>query len=118
MTRKGQQGLSLLEVLVAQVLIAVGLIGAAGLQMRSLQGTDSARMASQAAWIAHGMLERARSTRGVDGADQLEFQRQIEAFAGAAGRGELRQGGRQVTVGWSDERAGGGSRLIELGVPW
>jgi|GEM_PF-2723652 len=115
MTRMWQQGLSLVEVLVAQVLMAVGVLGALGLQIGALQATDSARMASQASWIAHGLLERARSMRGVDGADQAAFLRQIEAFAGAAGHGELRDGGTQVLVGWSDERAGGGPRAIELG---
>ena len=73
MARKRQRGLTLIEVMVAQVLVALGLLGAAGLQLRSAQGTDSARMVSQAAFIAHGMQERARSKRGVNGTDEIEF---------------------------------------------
>lgn len=117
MARKRQQGLTLIEVMVAQVLVALGLLGAAGLQLRSVQGTDSARMASQAAFIAQGMLERAQSTRGVDGGDQAEFRRQAEGFAGASGRGDFRQDGAHawVEVSWSDERGSGGGRSLELG---
>lgn len=114
MARKQQQGLTLVEVMVAQVVLALGLLGVAGLQLRSVQGVDSARMASQAAFIAHGMLERVRSARGVDGRDQAELQRQVEAFAGAEGRGTF--GGSGVLVSWNDERGGGGQRSIELGV--
>ena len=87
MAGKRQQGVTLIEVMVAQVVLALGLLGAAGLQLRSVQGTDSARMVSQAAFIAHGMRERTRSVRGVDGRDQDEFQRQLAAFAGASARG-------------------------------
>lgn len=113
MAGKRQQGLSLIEVMVAQVVLALGLLGAAGLQLRSLQGTDGARMVSQAAFVAHGMLERTRSARGVDGRDQDELQRQVEAFAGASGSAVLR--GKGVLVSWRDERGGGGQRSIELG---
>lgn len=114
MARKRQQGVTLVEVMVAQAVLALGLLGAAGLQLRSVQGTDSARLASQAVFVAHGMLERARSVRGVDSGDQLDFRRQVEAFAGASGRGELR--GKRVLVSWSDERGGAGVRSVELGV--
>lgn len=114
MARKWQRGLTLIEVMVAQALLALGLLAAAGLQLRSVQGTDSARMVSQAAFIAHGMLERARSAQGVDGRDQAELQRQVEAFAGTGGRAVFR--GNGVLVSWSDERAGEGQRSIELGV--
>ena len=113
MARK-QRGLTLIEVMVAQVVLARGLLGPAGLQLRSMQGTASARIVSQAAFIAHGMLERARSARGVDGRDQAELQRQVAAFAGASGSGVFR--GNGVLVSWSDERGGGGQRSIELGV--
>lgn len=113
MARKRQQGLTLIEVMVAQVMLALGLLGAAGLQLRSVQGVDSARMVSQGAFIAHGMLERTRSARGFDGSDQAGFQRQVEAFAGASGRGVLRAQG--VLLSWSDERGGAGERSIELG---
>jgi len=115
MARTRQQGVTLIEVMVAQVLLALGLLGAAGLQLRSVQGTDSARMLSQAALVAHGMQERARSARGFDGRDEGDFQRQVEAFAGASGRGVLR--GNGVQVSWGDERGGGGQRSLQLGVP-
>lgn len=116
MARTRQQGLTLIEVMVALVVVSSGLLVAAGLQWRALQGTDSARVASQAAWLAQAMLEQARSARGVDGVDQLEFQRKVKAFAGESGQGGFQQTGRRVrvSVGWSDERAGGGWRVLEV----
>lgn len=109
-----QRGMTLVEVMVAQIVVALGLLGAAGLQLRSMQGTDSARMLGQAAFVAHGMQERARSTQGIGGRDQAEFQRQVEAFAGPTGRGVWR--GNGVQVSWVDERGGGGAHYFELGV--
>ncbi len=114
MARMRQRGVTLIEVMVAQVVMAVGLLGAAGLQLRSVQGTDSARMLSQVAFVAHGMQERARSAQGGGGRDEAEFQRQIAAFAGPSGRGVVR--GNGLLVSWIDERGGGGERSLELGV--
>ena len=53
MARKPQEGLTLIEVMVALAVMGAGLLAAAGLQLRALQGTDSAMMTSQAAWLAH-----------------------------------------------------------------
>ena len=112
MARKPQQGLTLVEVLVALVVVSLGLFAAAKLQWRAMQGTDSALKEGQIAWLAQGMLEHSRSAAGIGTADRLEFQRMIEAFVGPAGQGEVRQDlhRTRVSVSWSDERGGGGRR--------
>lgn len=117
MARKPQQGLTLIEVMVALVLLSSGLLAMAALQGRALQGSDGARITSQVAWLAQGMLERARSAGGIDAADRLEFQQSVEAFVGGAGQGKVREDAGQVRVSidWSEERTGGGQRLHELG---
>ncbi|MGH8383160.1 type IV pilus modification protein PilV [Pseudomonas sp.] len=56
-----QQGMTLIEVLVAMAVLGLGLFAAAGLQVRALQATDSALRSTQAAYLAHGMLEQARA---------------------------------------------------------
>ncbi|MNF63625.1 hypothetical protein D3C84_453320 [compost metagenome] len=56
-----QQGMTLIEVLVAMAVLGVGLFAAAGLQVRALQATESALRSTQAAYLAHGVLEQARA---------------------------------------------------------
>ena len=56
----GQRGMTLLEVLLAVVVVAVGTFAAAGLQLQALQVTESARRDGQAAMAAHSEQERGR----------------------------------------------------------
>ncbi|THF64431.1 type IV pilus modification protein PilV [Pseudothauera rhizosphaerae] len=55
---KHQQGTSLLEILVAVVILSVGLLGVAGLQLTSLQSGYSAYQRSQATWLANDLADR------------------------------------------------------------
>ena len=55
-----QRGMTLLEVLLAVVVVAVGMFAAAGLQLKALQAVDSARRDGQAAMAAHSEYERGR----------------------------------------------------------
>jgi len=64
MTAKSQQkGVSLIEVLVAAVIIAIGLLGLAGLQTRSLQMNQSAHYRSQANYYAYQMVDAMRMNK-------------------------------------------------------
>lgn len=58
-----QHGFSLLEVLIALLVLAVGILGVAGLQGSSLRNTYSAHLRSQATSIAQDMMERLRANR-------------------------------------------------------
>ncbi|MGA9223012.1 MAG: type IV pilus modification protein PilV, partial [Pseudomonas graminis] len=56
-----QQGTTLIEVLVALLVLAIGLLGAAALQLNALKYTDSSRLSSQASFIAYDMMDRIRA---------------------------------------------------------
>lgn len=56
-----QGGFSLIEVLVALVILAIGLLGVAGMQNRSLSGNQGALYRSQAVLYANDILERMRA---------------------------------------------------------
>ncbi len=56
-------GFSLIEVLVAMVVLAIGLLGLAGLQTASLKSNNSAYQRSQATILANEMLDRMRANR-------------------------------------------------------
>ncbi len=67
--RKGckprQKGMTLIEVLVSVLILAIGILGAAAIQLNALKYTDSSAMTSQASFLAYDMMDRIRAN--VDG---------------------------------------------------
>lgn len=59
--KRKQTGFTLIEVLVAVVVLSVGLIGIAGMQTKSLQFNRSAYFHTQATVLTHDMIERMRA---------------------------------------------------------
>lgn len=58
---RGQRGVSLIEVLVAAVVLAIGLLGLAGLQLRGMQVNQGSAMRAQAGILAEDLADRMRS---------------------------------------------------------
>ena len=58
-----QSGLSLIEMLIALLVLSFGLLGIAGLQAHSLKNNQSAYLRSQASLIAYEILDRMRANR-------------------------------------------------------
>ncbi|MDQ3202970.1 MAG: type IV pilus modification protein PilV, partial [Pseudomonadota bacterium] len=65
-SKVAQEGTTLIEVLVALLILTVGLLGAAAFQLNALKYTDSSRMTSQASFIAYDMMDRIRANSGAD----------------------------------------------------
>lgn len=122
--RRAQRGMSLIEVLVALLILGVGLLGAAAVQLKALKYTDSARMASQASFVAYDMLDRIRANAGADYSvptpaagnleqardqDLYDFASNIASFGGPTATGSISVNQRlyTITVTWDDTRAGG-----------
>lgn len=59
--RSRQSGFTLIEVMVAMVILAVGLLGMASLMARSQQSNESAYSRSQATLLAYDIVERMRT---------------------------------------------------------
>lgn len=121
-----QTGMTLIEVLVSVLILAIGLLGAAVVQLNALKYTDSSRMASQASFIAYDMLDRIRANAGADYSwartqsapgntaaasvrdlDLHDFQASIAGFAAEDAKGSVVASGGEVTVSisWYDTRA-------------
>lgn len=83
-----QTGMTLIEVLVATLILSGGLLGGAVAQLNALKHTDSAMMSTQANFIAYDMLDRIRAS-----------WRGLQFFRGGPAAGGCRPG----------ERAGAGS---------
>lgn len=81
--RKVQSGFTLLEVLVTMVVLSLGLLGYAGLQMASLKNSASAYQRSQATILAYDIIDRLRAnkTQAVAGGYNIA----IGAVGGGAG---------------------------------
>ena len=60
-----QQGFTLLEVLVAMVIVSIGLVGLAGLMMTSAKNNQSAYYRSQASWMGYDIIDRMRANRAL-----------------------------------------------------
>jgi type IV pilus assembly protein PilV len=61
--RPGKGGFTLLEVLIALLVLSIGLLGIGKLMMLSARANDSAYMRSQATALAYTMLDAMRSNR-------------------------------------------------------
>ncbi len=122
---RAQTGMTLIEVLVSVLILAIGLLGAAVIQLNALKYTDSSRMTSQASFIAYDMLDRIRANSGADytwrrsaGApnsslaasvrdlDLHDFEANIRGFAGESADGSVAISAHEVTVSisWDDHR--------------
>lgn len=57
----GAKGFTLLEILVTVIILAIGLLGMAGLQLTGMRNNQSAYLRTQAALLAYDMGERMRA---------------------------------------------------------
>ena len=60
-TSSGQQGFTMIEVLVTVIILSIGLLGLAGLQATSLRNNQSAFLRSQATILAYDIADRIRA---------------------------------------------------------
>lgn len=58
-----QSGFTLLEILVAMLVLSIGLLGLAGLMTTSMRDNLSASHRTQATWMAYDMIDRMRANR-------------------------------------------------------
>ncbi|SDR70973.1 type IV pilus assembly protein PilV [Halopseudomonas litoralis] len=121
-----QHGVSLLEVLVAVLVLVVGVLGAVSLQTNALRYNASAAHNTQASFLAYDMLDRMRAntdnlasyaisvsagcTAAASGSSILATDRQDFAHAVSCllpdGYGSVAINGNRatVTIGWSEDR--------------
>lgn len=123
--RIGQTGVSLIEVLVSLLIMGIGLLGAAALQLDALKFTDSSALTSQASFIAYDMMDRIRANpdgnyalANLDAAptgnindtraqDLADFAANAKAIGGVSAGSSIAVNNRVVTITlqWSDARA-------------
>ncbi len=60
---KHQSGLNLVEILIAALILSIGLLSLAGLQVSSLKSAQNATQKQQVAFMIHELFERMRANR-------------------------------------------------------
>ncbi|MCK0155221.1 type IV pilus modification protein PilV [Alcanivorax sp. S6407] len=70
--RGHQSGMGMMEVLVALLVLSVGVLGYAGLQLRALDSTDETYMRSQAMAVAQDAVERMMANPGASAVYETE----------------------------------------------
>ncbi len=87
-----QRGATLIEVLVAMLVLSIGLLGLAGMQMTALKSNQSAYYRSQATVLAYDIIDRMRANRAdaLNGVYDIAIQNQT-CDPGLAPNGTLAQ---------------------------
>ncbi|MFA5677409.1 MAG: type IV pilus modification protein PilV [Pseudomonas sp.] len=133
-----QDGFSLLEVLIALLVLAIGVLGAVLVQTNALRYSASAAYRTQATFIAYDLLDRMRANpanlsgyaltvsagcataspaASILETDLADFAHAVSCLL-PAGHGAVEVSGQQATVviGWSEERivVGGGTTSLTV----
>lgn len=132
-----QRGFSMIEVLVTVLILAIGLLGLAGLQSTALRSNHSAYLRSQATVLAYDITDRMRANRtaalnggydvglgaptgsGMPAEDLVAWKNNLlEMLPAGDGTVTRAAGGRfTITVQWDDSRGenqDGTTKQIEL----
>jgi type IV pilus assembly protein PilV len=134
--RKRQAGFSLVEVLIAVLILAIGMLGIAAMQAAALTNSGSAMERSQAVIQTYSYLDLLRARRDDAVTSKLDMAMTCDAENLASTSVEQRKwinqlhetlgpdscgavdclgGGKcTITVQWDDSRARGGSALEQL----
>lgn len=75
-----QNGVTLIEVLVALTILSIGLLAVAMMQLRGLENASAGYLRSQAVILANDMADRLRSAEVNEGADDYVFSMPDNAF--------------------------------------
>lgn len=129
-----QTGMTLIEVMIALLILSIGVLGAAAVQLNALKYTDSAMLHSHASFAAYDILDRMRANPDADYAlaslasappvgnlsvprdqDLFDFALNINAFAGYDADASIAVVGREVkiSVTWDDSRAANTSNDLQ-----
>ena len=131
--KRNQKGLSLIESMIAMLVISIGLLGIAALQITALSQNTSALNHSQAVWIAYNITDRIRANmpefnnyNGIDTvntysqdclsnactnaqmrtADAADWQTMLSSLPGGRGIIGINADGLLVNVMWDDDGTG------------
>lgn len=100
-----QQGLSMVEVLVAVVILAIGLLGIASTQLVALEQTNMAQKRTTATSLVQEMADRVRANNGeLPGSVPPDLKRRMDEQLGGDSEMDMEMNGDvlEVTLEWEE----------------
>lgn len=127
--RRRQSGFTLIEVLVTLVLVSVGLLGIAALQLTTLQGNQESYVRSQASVLAGDILDRIRANPVAFRNDEYTFDYNGKPSATTTRVGDdmnkwqtmidtLLPGGAVAAAGKIDRTVSGSRYIVTITIRW
>jgi type IV pilus assembly protein PilV len=136
MSLRAQRGVGIVEILVAVLVLSIGLLGLAGLQMRTLRNNESSLERGVAVFETHAIADAMRADRvnamnnqyNIDFADPaptgstfheralFAWRGNLSSSLGAGATGKVLCSGPlcTITVRWDDSRVNGGSQTYTV----
>lgn len=132
---KQQNGFSLLEILISVLVLSVGILGMAGLQVSSLKFNQTASIRSQATILAYEITDRMRTNRQAAQSGSYNTALTATTVSGSSraqldlntwkqsldsllpdGRGSVQKTGDtvRIVIQWDESRLTGGSATQQL----
>ena len=126
--RRLQRGVGLIEVLVAVLILALGLLGMAGLQAKSLRANQSSYARSQAVMLSYSMLDAMRIDRDsalLGNYNQTNVCSAIAITGTGLSDNNLRNWVQSLRVALGDQpttcgsvACNGATRICTIGITW
>lgn len=122
--RNSQRGFSLIEVLVAVLILAIGILGVAGVQLVSMQQTASSSLRTEATMYAQTAAERLRANAGekLTQATLDALKEQVKSKLGPDSKMEIKMNGdtANIQIDWverdSYNKNGVGDKTLKMDV--
>lgn len=119
-----QRGFSLIEVLVAVLILAIGILGVAGVQLVSMQQTASSSLRTEATMYAQTAAERLRANAGekLTQATLDALKEQLKSKLGPDSNMEIKMDGNtaNIQINWverdSYDKNGVGDKTLKMDV--
>lgn len=100
-----ERGFTLIEILVAVLVLSVGILGLVGLETLAMQGSQEAYFRSQATMLSYELADRMRANPATDYSTVAAASNGCSSYTGAASNCSSTQLAQQDLLSWQQDLA-------------